>query len=289
MPNYLIGLMASREEPLTSAARQAPTTAAGNSRRVVIFAAASLALAVLAGCASNAAPPEASPTAPTASRQVPTVEASASPEDPTPSQTAAAQTVFFAHNSVGQNIVDGLRATAADLTIETGEQAGGAAFTEWTMGFNGEPAAKLAEFERLMAGGGAEAQLAIFKFCYADFQADTNVDQLFSQYVATFDRLEQTYPAVTFIHVTAPLYAFDASWNNAVQHAFNERLRAKYGQAVFDLAALEATDAAGQTVLARDGVTPAMAEDWSADGGHLNEAGSRYVAAALLDFLGGAE
>jgi len=183
-------------------------------------------------------------------------------------------------------MLDGLRATAANLTIETGQQAGGAAITEWTMGFNGEPAAKLAEFERLMAGGGANAQLAIFKFCYADFQADTNVDQLFSQYVATFDRLEQAYPAVTFVHMTAPLYAFDASWNNSVQHAFNERLRAEYGAGVFDLAALEATDAAGQAVFSRDGVTPALAEDWSADGGHLNEAGSRYVAAALAEFLG---
>ena len=274
-------------------------------RRWLAVLAAGLAVAALAmvgGCGTGAAPStdQRSPAGGTGGTstsgtggasvvQPPeTTPAAKGNTSPTPSSSAttlADRSVFFAHNSVGQNILDGLRAIDASLTIVSGEQVGAAAFTEWTMGFNGDPVGKLGEFERLMAGGGGAAQIAVFKLCYADFETDTDVTQLFDEYVATFDRLEIAHPDVTFVHVTAPLYAYDASWNNSVQHAFNERLRAEYGGMVFDLAQVEATDAQGQPVWSRDGITPALAEEWSADGSHLNEAGSRQVAAALLAFL----
>jgi len=208
---------------------------------------------------------------------------------PTPSQTtsdsAAVGSILFAHNSVGQNIIDGMNAIDDGLFVGACDTPFGVGIRECTLGFNGDPTAKLAAFERMMRDIGAESQIAIFKLCYADFQADTDIDGLFEKYAATFRTLAQAYPDVIFVHMTAPLYAYDASWNNWVQHSFNEKLRANYGDLVFDLAALEALGSSGTLTVSRDGVTPALAAQWSLDGSHLNPAGSQAIARALAEFL----
>ena len=195
------------------------------------------------------------------------------------------RTVFFAHNSVGQNIIDGIKALDSSIPIFSGSQAGNKGITENYMGFNGDPLGKLEAFENLINGGANNAQIAMFKLCYADFQAYTDVDSLFSDYVAVFDRLGGKYPDVTFVHVTAPLYHYNASWNNRVQHSFNEKLRAQYGGLVFDLAAIESVDSAGNMAISRDGVSPALAEEWTSDGSHLNASGGRRLASAIISFL----
>jgi len=194
------------------------------------------------------------------------------------------RSVFFAHNSVGQNIIDGLKALESSLIVG-GVQAGAKGIAENYMGFNGDPAGKLGAFEKLLDEGGHRAQIAFFKFCYADFQAHTDVDGLFGEYTAKLGILGEKYPDITFIHVTVPLYHYNASWNNRVQHAFNEKLRAMYGALVFDLAAIESVDSLGNIALSRDGVTPALAEEWTDDGSHLNAAGGKRLASALIAFL----
>ncbi|MCL2059136.1 MAG: copper amine oxidase N-terminal domain-containing protein [Oscillospiraceae bacterium] len=195
------------------------------------------------------------------------------------------RSVFFAHNSVGQNIIDSLKALETGLPVASGSQGGAKGITENTLGYNGDPAGKLNAFAASMDNGGHKAQIAMFKFCYADFQANTDVGQLFSDYVAKMDALAAKHPGVIYVHITVPLYHYNASWNNSVQHAFNEKLREKYGGLVFDLAAMEATDAAGRASFSRDGVTPALSEEWTSDGSHLNDAGGNRLASALISFL----
>ena len=195
------------------------------------------------------------------------------------------RTVFFDHNSVGQNILDGIRTLDSSIAIVSGSQANAKGITENYMGFNGDPKGKLEAFENMINGGASNAQIAMLKLCYADFQAYTDVDNLYSDYVAVFERLREKYPNVTFVHVTAPLYHYNASWNNRVQHAFNEKLRAQYGGLVFDLAAIESVDSSGNMVFSRDGVSPALAEEWTSDGSHLNASGGMKVASALISFL----
>ncbi|MCL2045562.1 MAG: hypothetical protein FWG88_04175 [Oscillospiraceae bacterium] len=195
------------------------------------------------------------------------------------------KSVYFAHNSVGQNILDGIKAIDSSISISNNSAANSNGITENYMGFNGDPNGKLDAFTALVRDGGGDAQIVVFKLCYADFQAHTDVDKLFDDYVAVYDALQKEYPDTIFVHITAPLYHYNASYNNRVQHAFNEKLRNKYGALVFDLAAIEAIDSSGNPVLSRDGVSPALAEEWTSDGSHLNTAGSRRLASALIAFL----
>ncbi|MDR2243804.1 MAG: hypothetical protein LBE15_00125, partial [Burkholderiales bacterium] len=108
----------------------------------------------------------------------------------TPADVAAlnSRSVFFVHNSVGGNIVDGLRSVAATLSITNGVTSGGqpsaTGFTELYMNnyaastgnpipnFNRRPLDKIAYFETLMDNGGRNAQIAFLKFCFMDFDGD---------------------------------------------------------------------------------------------------------------------
>ncbi|MCL2177868.1 MAG: right-handed parallel beta-helix repeat-containing protein [Proteobacteria bacterium] len=204
--------------------------------------------------------------------------------------------VFFVHNSVGANILEGLKQLVfgGNLFITSGSQPSAKGIVEFYMatngmGLNGRPLEKLEAFEELMDGGGNKAQIAFMKFCYADFDAHTNVEELFSAYVSTLSALEDKYENVTFVHVTVPLYPYESSVDNSVQHAFNEKLRTQYRALVFDLAAIEAVDASGEAVFARDHVSPALAEDWAfasvGQGGHLSTTGGMHVARGLISFL----
>ena len=195
------------------------------------------------------------------------------------------RSVFFAHNSVGQNILDGIKAIDNSIPISNRSAANENGITQNYMGYNGDPNGKLDAFASLVRSGGGDAQIVVFKLCYADFQAHTDVDKLFDDYVAIFDTLQKEYPQTLFVHITAPLYHYNASWNNSVQHSFNEKLRGKYGAFVFDLATIESIDSSGNPVLSRDGTSPALAEEWSSDGSHLNTAGSKRLASAMIAFL----
>jgi lysophospholipase L1-like esterase len=123
------------------------------------------------------------------------------------------------------------------------------------------------------------------KFCYADFSANTNVDSLFSSYQTAFNNLQTRFPHVRFVHVTAPLYNQEASWHNSIREQFNARLRATYGERVFDLATMESLRPNGTTALSRDNTTIALADEWTSDGGHLNTAGENRFGGALVAFL----
>ena len=76
---------------------------------------------------------------------------------------------------------------------------------------------------------------------------------------------------------------------NAKRDEYNERLIREYGgrDAVFDLAKIESTAPGGARV--EDSVNGRkfylLAEEYTDDGGHLNELGRRVVAAELVKFL----
>src|SRR5215471_601628 len=89
--------------------------------------------------------------------------------------------VFFGHQSVGMNLLDGVRelaerAPAAGIrVVETGPV--GLAPGTLAHAFlpeNGDPMLKLKNFETALAAGGPHAaDVAILKFCYVDFTGHT--------------------------------------------------------------------------------------------------------------------
>lgn len=225
----------------------------------------------------------------------------------------AGKTIFFGHQSVGWNIIAGIEDLLkeqpdATLTIVKAEDVDGAqgpALIHAEVGQNYDPMSKLQAFDRFIRDGmGERADIAFFKFCYVDFDKNTDVDQLFAAYKQTMADLSSAYPETTFVYVTTPLMAPDPGIKgllkgllgrneevlaNTKRQQFNELMRAEYAgkAALFDLAAAEATypDGRACTISANGQSAPCLIGEYTYDGGHLNETGRQIVAGQLVKFL----
>jgi hypothetical protein len=224
--------------------------------------------------------------------------------------------VFFGHQSVGANILEGvsdlLTDASADFRVVSAvdSHAGSAPgeLIEARIGENGDPVSKLRDFREILDSGvGQSVDVALMKFCYLDFGPQTDVTEVFESYRQEIRRLRERFPDLTLVHVTAPLTTGEPAaryWLkralgkptqrgvNAKRSQFNELLRSEYaGTApVFDLARIESTRADGSRFYHRVGGDSvyALAPDWTDDGGHLNQMGRRLAAAQLLSVIAAA-
>jgi len=224
----------------------------------------------------------------------------------------AQKRIFFGHQSVGANLLDGIKQLASTegvpIRVEETSTASGVAaatFGHMYVAKNGEPLLKLQNFEKAFGLHPTGIDIAMVKFCFLDITADTDVNVLFSRYKATIDDLKTKNPGTTFVHVTAPL--------TDVQHGLKESLkrligRAPYGtienirreeynamlrkayigrEPVFDLARAESTSPDGTTVTVewKGTVAPAMVPAYTDDGAHLNSTGKIQAARQLVSIL----
>jgi hypothetical protein len=224
--------------------------------------------------------------------------------------------VFFAHQSVGANIIEGIgrlqkeRGDHSLNVIDLGatKSATGGFFAHAYLGENGNPKGKTDAFVSALEGGlGRQVDVAFQKYCFVDIDAQTDVKQLFEYYRQAMSRVHQEFPRLKLVHVTAPLVHVqsgpravvkrligrtpDHYDDKAARERFNALMRAEYKgrEPLFDLAALEAS---------RPGKTPEafrfrgvdlyeLRPEYTTDGAHLNEAAEKRVAAELLTFLSG--
>ncbi|WP_375760365.1 hypothetical protein [Corallococcus exercitus] len=220
--------------------------------------------------------------------------------------------VFFGHQSVGGNILDGvrgLRPSPAPAIVEVKDASATipqGSLAHALVGQNEQPETKLAHFEQLLDGGVAkQVDVALMKFCYIDFNTGTDAKALFEKYRVTLAGLKSRHPGVTFVHVTAPLTTVQRgakAWfnelrgrpvfgvgENVSREAFNALMRQTYGgkEPLFDLAALESSQADGtrETYEVNGRAYPALVPAYSDDGAHLNAQGQARVASALVAFL----
>jgi hypothetical protein len=228
-------------------------------------------------------------------------------------QKLAKKSIYLGHQSVGFNILDGVSAILKEknsipLKIEETEnpkQYKPGIITHSRIGENRDPKSKLDGFVDLVEKSkGNNADIMFFKFCYVDFNAETDIDTLFSDYQKAFDRLKKEYPKTTFVHVTAPLTTIKQgegfkAWvkkvigrplegipENIKRNEFNEMIRTTYGEkeAVFDLAVIESTLPDGsRATFESDGKTYyRLVPEYTSDGGHLNDRGKKIIAEHLL-------
>lgn len=222
-------------------------------------------------------------------------------------QTLAKKQVIFGHQSVGQNILDGVKSLAANANIdlpitESRTPAAGDGIVHFSIGHNKFPDSKFKDFtETLENGLGNNADVALMKLCYVDFKADTDAKLLADQYSAMIEYLSRQFPHTIFVTVTTPLTTVQTgpiAWfkrslglvpdgyaENARRKEFNDLLRARYGQQgrLFDLAKIESEgysvpDYQGRLI---EVLNPAL----TTDGGHLNTEGEKQVAARLVKLL----
>ncbi len=156
---------------------------------------------------------------------------------------------FFAHQSVGGTLLAGIR----NCSSETGRVAAhrghretslpdGPVLAHLYVGQNGDPMAKIRGFRQaLEAGLGRTIDVAALKCCFWDVLTDTALDTRFDAYARTIAQLQTRFPRITFVHVTVLLFTRDGDW--------------------------------------RAGVSPYLCDDYTDDGGYLNEAACAGAAA----------
>src|SRR5262245_25862860 len=167
----------------------------------------------------------------------------------------ASRKIFFGHQSVGADILNGIKELSAGdsalplRVVRSAEPAsiGGPALVEAPIGTNGDPSSKAKAFAAALAhgvgGGGGAGGVAMYKYCYLDFDASTDVPKIFREYREGIDRLKAANPGLTIVHITVPLTSGEASTRalvkrilgkptvldaNAKRNQFNALLRQTY-------------------------------------------------------------
>jgi hypothetical protein len=207
---------------------------------------------------------------------------------PQASERAAKLKWYFAHASVGANMVDGLN----DL-----KKKDGGAFTYTTFFCEkmppvdvksgticehnrGNPGwkAKFDQFEDCVSNSWhfPKVDVVMNKLCYIDQLAS------FKYYIRSMTNLEAAFPDTVFVYMTMPLTTAE-DWDNGLRNGFNERVRSwtkENGRVLFDIADIEAHDSKGQvsTFVRKDKTCQKLSSEYTGDGGHLNESGRQLVA-----------
>jgi hypothetical protein len=219
--------------------------------------------------------------------------------------------VVFGHQSVGRNILNGIERLAArdGVNLDIHEQRTAPAaqgISHFAIGTNGDPLSKIKDFAAAIDAGAAQnADVAMMKLCYVDFNAATDARELANKYIASLDSLAERHPETRFVAVTAPLMAVQTGPKAAVKRLlgkqphgsvdnlrraeFNALLRERYAASgrLFDLAKAEADSTGAHCRVEVNGQTvEALCPELTNDGGHLNEQGQELVAAAFLNFTG---
>jgi hypothetical protein len=222
--------------------------------------------------------------------------------------------VFFGHQSVGYNILDGIRDVASKrdyinlniIQTDISEEFDKPIFAHAPVGRNMNPSSKINAFKEIMNDGiGAKVDMAFFKFCYIDIMKDSNPQKVFDDYTATIEELIAKYPGTIFLHLTIPLCSMPKSAkkilkelvksllgkpgvleDNMKRQCYNTLLNNYYSKtdSIFDLALLESVNPDGFRCYADKGEKRVfvMVPQYTDDGGHLNERGREKVAEQLL-------
>lgn len=224
----------------------------------------------------------------------------------------AQRRIFFAHQSVGENLLEGIRhlstVTGVPIRVVETPMASGvpsATFGHTFIAKNGDPFLKLQNFKRALGQQPSGIDIALIKFCFVDFDANTDVKALFARYRATIDDLRAKNPGTTFVHVTTPLTevkdglkarmkqvlgrAPDEAIENLRREEYNALLRQTYEghEPIFDLARVESTTPEGAVMKVewQGHMAPVMVPAYTDDGGHLNSVGKLRAARELITVL----
>ncbi|SMC50386.1 hypothetical protein SAMN02746065_10389 [Desulfocicer vacuolatum DSM 3385] len=227
--------------------------------------------------------------------------------------------IFFGHQSVGYNIIDGIRQLLDEnpqiqleilekkevLNILPGQ------LRHFKIGTNEDPESKTKDFAKILepANQKGVVDVAFHKYCYIDFNKDTDIEKVFSNYKKQMDWMKSKYQHVRFVHFTVPLTAIQRgpkAWvkkilgkpvggmaTNIKRNQFNLKLLEAYDgiDPIFDLARVQSTRPDGSLVYftEKNKRYLSLYDGYSDDGGHLNKRGQKNVASRLLTFLAGVE
>jgi lysophospholipase L1-like esterase len=218
-------------------------------------------------------------------------------------EAAARQRVLFAHQSVGANVLDGVRKLADEnnvkltITESRSDQGKTAAIFQFMVGRNGDPLGKIKDFVSTSSSF-PDIDVAMVKICYVDLNKSSDATAVAKTYADAIKNLQRARPSTRFIAITSPLTAVPTgakAWvkslikgsspelaDNEKRKDFNDYLRKEFDKDhLFDLAALEAEKAVADDGKEIEVMRPSL----TSDGGHLNAAGQRLIGAAFIKLL----
>lgn len=226
----------------------------------------------------------------------------------------ASKRIYFGHQSVGYNIMNGVRDIINEfpqikLNIIEGKDIKefiDPVFAHSAVGENKDPYSKIDDFKGIMENGlGNKVDVAFFKFCYVDIDKDTNINKLFAHYSETMDSIKKKYPKIKIVFVSCPIrvrpkgiktgikrilgIAIPDELDNLKRIEFNDLLISNYldTKRIFDLAKHEAAKPNGKenTFKTKGKKNMFLVPEYSSDGKHLNSVGRRKIGKDLLLFL----
>ena len=228
-------------------------------------------------------------------------------------ERVAQQRILFGHQSVGINLLEGLSELYVRegipihiVEVKNAGEVGPNMIGQTFLSENEHPLKKIISFEQAMGSKPTGLDIAIMKFCFVDFTANTDAKTLFDRYRATIEGLRTKNPGTTFVHITAPLHIVEGgltarmkyffgvaplygTYENMRREEYNALLRKEYQgrEPFFDLARIESTTPDGATELVKwkGSVVPVMNPIYTNDGGHLNEVGKIRAARELVSVL----
>ena len=177
-------------------------------------------------------------------------------------EAAAKQRVLFGHQSVGANILNGVRKLADENNVKLvmmesrGDKGKTPAILQFSVGSNGDPLGKIKDFVSTTPSF-ANIDIAMVKICYVDLSRNSDAAAVAKSYAGAIKDMQRSHPSTRFIAVTSPLTALQSgakAWvknlirggspdlaDNAKRKEFNDYLRKEFDKDhLFDLAALEA-------------------------------------------------
>jgi hypothetical protein len=214
--------------------------------------------------------------------------------------------VYFAHQSVGYNIIEGMKKIIAKnnelnfIKILTLEEYLQAKITEDDSSFylihsgigrNMFPDSKISDFRNKLDTIG-QVDAAFLKFCFIDVNRSTDVNLLHRNYMDAMSQFRLKYGNTKFLYFTCPVTAKEnfirgvikAILNrpddlNKNRNRFNNLIRENENIELFDLAFYESHEDNEKTTSEREYLLKKYS---TSDGGHLNDPGSEKIGAKLL-------
>ena len=217
--------------------------------------------------------------------------------------------IFFAHMSVGYNILEGildiqehdnrfLKINIKELSDDNKIDVTGILHKK--IGNNGSAKLKFDAFNDMLInqGLGSEIDIVMLKLCYIDINEDTNIKNIFNDYLKTIDDINKCFPKLKIIHATVPLTTHSiglkerlkniikSDISNVKRNQYNNLLRNKFADSdmVYDLAKIESTYANGDREHYKyEGERIySLIGQYTYDKGHLNHLGRSLAAKELL-------
>jgi hypothetical protein len=216
--------------------------------------------------------------------------------------------IYFGHQSIGSNIITGIKECGyLDSTIMPVFKIDDANFNKGLnsflvhnfIGYNYQPLSKCHAFaDDIDKNLHGMIDAAGIKFCFVDFNKNTDIHELIKIYKMTIDSLKAKYPEIIFYHITVPLTNEEGLKSffkkiikgdaNISRNEFNYKLKETFkNDPIFDLAEIESTGPDDIRIYKkiRNFNNYYLFRGYTDDGGHLNNAGRKIVALKFSQFL----